>query len=72
MYTVQIIFLARILHSSGIKGVNGATVITVVLLADCFVSTIVDNFPWHENVYLSLDSQKPVAAGIAGTRREGG
>ena len=34
--------------------------IKVVLLADfvfCFfVPTIVDNFPWHENVYLSLDS----------------
>ena len=29
----------------------------VVLLADFFVPTIVDNFLRHENLYLSLDSQ---------------
>ena len=59
------------MRSNGIKTVNDATVITVVLLADFFVLTIVDNFPWHENVYLSPDSQKPVTSGIVGTRREG-
>ena len=40
-------------------------------VADYFVLTIVDNFPWHENVYLSPDSQKSVTSGIVGTRREG-
>ena len=60
------------MQSNGMKGQNDATVLTVVLLAGFFfVPTIVDNFPWHENVYLSSDSQNPVTSGIVRTRREG-
>ena len=59
------------MQSNEIRRKHDATVITVVLLADFFVPTIVDNFPWHENVYLGPDSQKPVTGGIVWTRREG-